>query len=102
MNYTLTLPAGTKYWFDRTPEQIDNLRALDAAMGQTFDSAGEPKIYNVTTSRTTKEDIVVTVTKKRGVSWNSWFKKPSYLIEAITTIEGMPKIIKIRDPQRTK
>lgn len=97
----ITLPVGTKYWWDRTPEQIDNLRSLDAAMGATLDSAGEPKIYNTTTWNTTTETLTCTVTKTRGVSWKSWFQKPTFLIEGITTIDGMPRVIKVRDPRRT-
>lgn len=98
----ITLPVGTKYWWDRTPEQVDNLRSLDAAMGATLDSAGEPKIYNVTTWNTAQEPLTCTVTKTRGVSWQSWLRKPTFLIEVITTINGMPRVIKVRDPRRTR
>lgn len=100
MNIILKIPAGTKYWYDRTDEQINNLRALDAAMGETLDSAGEPKIYNRTTWSLLKEASVVSVIKTRGVTWTSWVKKPSYLIEVLATIDGVPRIIKVRDPRR--
>lgn len=100
MNITLTIPAGTKFWYDRTDAQIDNIRALDAAMGATLDSAGEPKIYNVTTSGILREGVVCTVLKTRGVTWQSWMRKPTYLIEVLATIEGVPRIVKVRDPRR--
>lgn len=100
METIITIPAGTKYWWDRTDEQIENLRCLDAAMGATIDSAGEPKIYNRTTWNTALETLTCTVTKTRGVSWNSWANKPTFLIEALTTIDGKPRVIKFRDPRR--
>ena len=101
---TIVIPAPVKYWYERTDEQIDNLRELDRRMGTTLDSAGEPKIYNRIASAQCDEPLICTVLKTRGVSWNAWtwHKKPTYLIEVIATINNVPRIIKVRDPRKVK
>lgn len=96
----IIVPSGSKYWYDRTDEELKRISDLDDACGSTLDSAGEPKIYNKTASKTTKIDLTCTVIKSRGVPWSTCFKKPTHLLEVLATIDGMPKVIKVRDPRK--
>ena len=89
----LVLRKGTKYYWRRSVFELEMIRQRDVTSGNVYDSAGEPRIYCPITSDILEEDVVVTVTRKRGVNWDHWRNKPAYLTEGITTINGEAKVI---------
>ena len=90
---TLTLEAGTVYFRNRSEDELADARWSDAKTGNTLDSAGEPKLYCRTVYHVLREDTLVTITKRRGVEWDTWRQKPGRLTEGLATIDGRPQII---------
>ena len=89
MKKIVTLPAGTKYHWNRSPEEVKDIYSRLPPL----DDAGEPTIVNSTGTSYLNEPTTVTITKTRKIDWYSWFRKPKFLVEGLTTINGNPKII---------
>jgi len=99
---TIVIPAGTTYYYTRTKEECEDIRQRDIATGNNYDSAGEPKIYSRITSSRIQENTFCTIIKNRNIEWDTWFNKPSHLLEVLATINGAPRIILVKDPRRVQ
>jgi len=95
---SVLLPAGTRYWFERTETELDVLVQYDISIGNTMTSDGESRIYSPVGGGRLDEDTVVTVTRRRGIEWNTWFRKPRNLIEGLITLNGVPRLIMFQKP----
>lgn len=90
---TIVRPAGTWFWYVKTEEEIEHLRAHDRESGRFLDDAGEPLLYSSIGTGMFKEAAVVTITRRRGVPWPHWTKRPRHLVEGLTTIDGAPRLV---------
>jgi len=90
---TLTLASGTRYWYRRTKTELDALVQYDISIGNTMTSDGESRIYSPIGGAMLEVETVVTVTRRRGLEWNTWYRKPRHLVEGLATIDGVPRII---------
>lgn len=81
-------PPGGNHW-NRSPEEVKDIYSRLPPL----DDAGEPTIVNSTGTSHLNEPTTVTITKTRKIDWHSWFNKPKFLVEGLTTINGNPKII---------
>lgn len=90
---TNLLAAGTHYWYRRTETEMQELIQHDIAIGNSITSDGESRIYSPIGGTRLKVDTVVTVTRRRGIEWNTWFRKPRHLAEGLATIDGAPRMI---------
>ena len=90
---TVLLPSGTPYWFRRTEDQLEALRRHDISIGNSVTSDGESRIYSQVGGGRLVVDTVVTVTRRRGIEWNTWYRKPRHLVEGLATVDGAPLII---------
>jgi len=87
------LPTGTHYWFRRTEDELQKLIQHDISIGNSITSDGESRIYSPVGGTRLKVDTVVTVTRRRGIEWTTWYRKPRHLLEGLATIDGVPRII---------
>lgn len=99
---TVILPATGTYWYHITQEQLEAIRRQDIEEGNTYDAGGEPRIYTALRSGYVKDHTLVTITRRRGVPWNSWRTKPRHLVEGLATIDGVPKVIIFQCPPRQR
>lgn len=90
---TIVRPAGTWFWYVKTEEEIERLRVRDLEEGRVLDDAGEPRLYSSVGAEMFSEDTVVMITRRRGVTWPHWTRKPKHLAEGLATIGGVPRII---------
>lgn len=86
----IVLPARSKYYWHRT--ESDMQRLYDSTRGQ-LNSAGESYVYNGQGLGFLDEATVVTITRRRGIEWRGWGKRPTFLVEGLATINGLPRII---------
>jgi len=93
---TLVLPAGTRVWWTRSDEEIRSLRDSDIAAGRFCDSAGESIVYSPLSSFFLDEDVVVLVTRLRGIVWPGWTRRPAVLTEGFLTLGGIPRYVLFR------
>ena len=87
---TIVLLAGNKFYWVRTDLEMERL--YSSTMGR-FDDAGEPYVYSRQGTGFILDDTVVTITKRRGVQWHGWGRRPTFLVEGLATINGLPRII---------
>jgi hypothetical protein len=80
---------GTKFWYNRTEDEIKDLRLIDIAAGNFLDSAGEPILYSSVGSGYIEQDCSAYVLRARGVQWNDWRNKPKGLIEVCVNLDGV-------------
>lgn len=90
---TVVQPAGSKYYYVKTEAEIESLRREDRARGRVMTDDGETILYSKIGSGRFETDMAITITKKRGVEWPNWSKKPAGLYEGLATIDGNPRII---------
>ena len=90
---TITRTKGSNYYYIRTDAEIDRQRQEDIARGRTMTDDGETILYSRLGHGTFEADTAVTITKKRGVEWPHWSKKPAGLYEGLATIKGSPQLI---------
>jgi hypothetical protein len=93
MNETILLPKGTRYWYRKKPEELEQERQKNEARGRFFDDAGEPVLYSAIGTNWFQESTLITVIKKRNVEWTHWSPKPKFLAEGLATINGLPKVV---------
>lgn len=98
---TVVAPKGSTYWYILTPEQVRAMEEHDVATGNRLDSAGEPRLYSRVSGGRFPADTVVTITKRRGVEWPTWNRKPKYLCEGLATIDGIPRTILVQSLSST-
>ena len=82
-NEVVTLSAGTRVYFVRTPQDIEAERLRDIASGHTMTCDGETILYSSIASATLPRDTSITITKKSKVEWPTWTKKPKRLTEGL-------------------
>ena len=90
---TKLLTAGTHYWYRRSETEMQELIQHDIAIGNSITSDGESRIYSPVGGTRLDVDTVVTVTRRRGIEWNTWYRKPRHLVEGLATIDGVPRMI---------
>lgn len=90
---TVVRPAGSKFYFIKSDEDLAAEREADIKVGATLDSAGEPKLYSKVASSSFPEDTLVTITRRRRVPWPHWRMKPTHLVEGLATIRGVPRLV---------
>lgn len=90
---TTLLPAGTRYWYRRSDAELQEMMQHDIAIGNSMTSDGESRIYSPVGGTKLDVDTVVTVTRRRGIEWNTWYLKPKHLVEGLATIDGVPRMI---------
>lgn len=90
---TVVRPSGSYYYYVKSAAEIDAHRREDIARGRTMTDDGETILYSKIGGGQFEEDTAVTITKKRGVEWPHWDRKPSGLYEGLTTIDGCPRLI---------
>ena len=88
--------AGTRFWYVKTEEEIERLRARDREEGRILDDAGEPRLYSSVGAEIFSEDTVVMITRRRGVPWPHWTRKPAHLAEGLATIAGVPRLVLVK------
>jgi hypothetical protein len=86
----IVLPAGSKIYWVRTDLEMERL--YSNTMGR-FDDAGEPYVYSRQATGFLLEDTVVTITKRRGVQWHGWGRRPPFLVEGFATNSTLSRII---------
>lgn len=85
----IVLPKGRKFYWKRSDEELQYIRVNASPL----DDAGEPRVFSYQGSGFLLEDTVVAITRRRGIEWHGWGRKPPYLVEGIATINGIPRII---------
>jgi len=90
---TVVRLSGSKFYYVKSDADIDAERQADIKVGRVMDDAGESILYARIASSRFPEDTLVTITKRRGVDWPHWGKKPTHLVEGLATISGIPRII---------
>lgn len=88
--------AGTWFWYVKSAEDIEKLKARDREAGRFLDDAGEPLLYSSIGTEMFKDDTLVTITRRRGVPWPHWTRKPAHLVEGLATIAGVPRLILVK------
>lgn len=88
--------AGTRFWYVKSEEEIERLKARDRQAGRFLDDAGEPLLYSSIGAETFKDDTLVTITRRRGVPWPHWTRKPTHLVEGLATIDGVPRLVMVK------
>lgn len=88
--------AGTRFWYVKSIEEIEKLKASDREAGHFLDSAGEPLLYSSIGTETFKDDTLVTITRRRGVPWPHWARKPTHLVEGLATVDGVPRLVLVK------
>jgi hypothetical protein len=94
---TVVRPTGSKFYYVKSEQELQAEMEADMAVGLTTDSAGEPRLYARIASSRFTEDTPVTITRRRGIPWPHWRKKPPHLVEGLATIRGVPRIIMFQD-----
>lgn len=90
---TVVVPGGTRFYYIKSEGELRAEQEADVATGRVLDSAGEPRLYsNIASSRFT-EDTPATITRRRGLEWPHWNKKPAHLVEGLATIRGVPRLV---------
>jgi len=92
---TIVCPKNSKFYYVKSSEELAAEQAADAKVGRFLDSAGESILYSNVASSSFLEDTPVTITRRRGVNWPHWSKRPAHLVEGLATIEGSPRIIMV-------
>jgi len=93
MKEAVVLPGGTRFYYIKTEDELRAEREADVATGQVLDSAGEPRLYSKIASSRFTEDTLATVTRRRGLEWPHWNKKPAHLVEGLATIRDVPRLV---------
>jgi|GEM_PF-7111742 len=88
--------AGTEYWYVKSVEEIEKLKARDKEAGRFLDDAGEPLLYSSIGTGIFKDDTLVAITRRRGVPWPHWTRKPTHLAEGLATIAGVPRLVLVK------
>lgn len=87
------IPPHWKYYYIRTNEELAAARERDIAAGRHMDSAGEPLLYSKIAAAQVSTATTVMITKKRGITWDTWLTRPRHLVEGLATINGVPRFI---------
>lgn len=90
---TIIRPSGSSYYYVKTEAELEALRRDDIARGRTMTDDGETILYSKVGADRFEVDTAVTITKKRGVPWPTWSRKPAGLYEGLATIDGNPRLI---------
>lgn len=84
---------GSKFYYIKSEEDLIAEREADIAAGRVLDDAGEPRLYSKIATSSFPEDTLITITRRRGVPWPHWRKKPTHLVEGLATIRGIPRMV---------
>ncbi len=90
---TITRRAGSKFYYIKSEEDLVMEREADINAGRVLDDAGEPRLYSKIAASSFPEDTLVTITRRRGIPWPHWNKKPTHLVEGLATIRGVPRLV---------
>lgn len=90
---TIVLPWGTGIWYNKSLEEVEEERRRDIMSGNTLTSDGESRLYSPIGYRMLRHDSLVVITRKQGMEWNGFRKKPTHLVEGLATIDGVPQLI---------
>lgn len=88
--------AGTWFWYVKSVEEIEKIQARDREAGRFLDAAGESLLYSSIGTGMFEDDTLVTITRRRGVPWPHWTRKPAYLAEGLATIAGVPRLVMVK------
>jgi predicted NBD/HSP70 family sugar kinase len=82
--------AGTRFWYVKSDEEIERLKARDQEAGRFLDAAGEPLIYSSIGAETFKDDTLVTITRRGD-------RGPVGRVSPVAaTIDGVPRLVMVK------
>ena len=90
---TVVLPWGTGLWYNKSPEEVEEERRRDIMTGNTLTSDGETRLYSTIGYFVLRQDALAIITRKRGVEWSGFRKKPTHLVEGLVTLDGVPRLV---------
>jgi hypothetical protein len=95
---TFVLKPNTAFWRVKTQEELETERMSDVSIGRYLDDAGESILYSPMKRDDIKESTFAVVVRTKGIEWLGWNSRPKYLIEILTTIQGIPQYILVKRP----
>lgn len=90
---TIIRPKGSRFYYVKSEDDLLAERQADIKVGRVMDSAGESLLYSRIAAAAFPDDTLVVITKKRGIEWPGWTKKPAHLVQGLATIRGVPRIV---------
>ena len=90
---TVVVPGGTRFYYIKTEAEIEAQRRGDIARGRTMTDDGETILYSKVGGGRFEADTPATITRRRGLEWPHWNKKPAHLVEGLATIRGVPRLV---------
>lgn len=96
---TIRLPADTRFWFERSVLDMQDLERAAREAGRFLDSAGEPIIHDRMGSSRTLDATDAKVVRCSGIRWTSWYRRPRGLVEVEFDLGSGPQVVLVVAPK---